>query len=181
MLPTRASAGRFLAATVQPDPDRDVLVLAISREGLAVAAQVAAALGAEIELLCTKHSSIALAVDGVRPYVYLDRVSELGLHAPDVTEHLQHLSADLDRAITLFRGHRPFPSLYDRHVILVDDGSAPARVLDAIVQHLHVLGAGRVTLAVEASTETERVGDIEALALLERARHAAQPLRAFRH
>jgi predicted phosphoribosyltransferase len=177
----------------------------VSREGIAVGAHLAAAFGADIDLICARYSNIAIAVEGCRPYVELERVVQLGLHAANVTEELADLSRQLDRTIEVFRGQRPFPNLYDKHVVLVDDGATPARVMVAAAKHVRAIGAGRVTIAIPACSdatlralepaadeiirleEAERrgdlygdaatVGELEALTILGRSRLAASRVR----
>jgi putative phosphoribosyl transferase len=180
-------------------------VLALSRDGIAVAANVAAAFGAPIDILCIKCSTIATAIEGCRARVDIERVLELGLHASEVTEHLRQLDTDIERMLALFRGHRPFPTLHERHVVLVDD--VLSRAFIPAAQHVRELGAGRITFAVPLSTpstlrevadmtdevvciaepdrrgleysysDAQHIGDLEALALLERSRLAGARVR----
>jgi predicted phosphoribosyltransferase len=208
MFASRAAAGRALAKHIDVDRDRRLQTLALSRDAIGVAAHVAACFGAEIEVLCTKHSAIAAVVEGARPRVDLERVIELGLHASDVTAHLIDLRAAIARMIELYRGARPFPNIYDRHVLIVDDGFTPAHVLAEAVAHLRALGAGRMTIALPACSsttlellrgtaddvaciaeaaprgvaftyaDTDSLGDVEALTLLARSRLAAARVRS---
>lgn len=207
MFATRAAAGRALANEIKPDADRTLLVLAVSREGIAVGVHVAAALGADIDLVCVRYSEIAVFIEGCRPYVELDRVIQLGLHAADVSADLENLERQLQRALEVFRGQRPFPHVYDRHVILVDDGATPTRVLLAAAKWLRALGVGRSTIALPACSlsalqalsavandvicleeadrrgvtfsyaDADPVGELEALTLLDRSRLAASRVR----
>jgi putative phosphoribosyl transferase len=207
MFATRAAAGRALANQLEPDADRALQVFAVSREGIAVGVHVAAALGADIDLICARYSAIAVVIEGCRPYVELDRVIELGLHAADVSAELEDLQRQLDRALEVFRGQRPFPHVYDRHVILVDDGVTPTRVLLTAAKWLRALGVGRTTVALPACPEAaldalstvandvicleeadrrgvmfsyadaDPVGELEALTLLGRSRLAASRVR----
>ncbi len=204
MFASRAAAGRALAAQLKPDEDRTLQVLAISREGIAVGVHVAAALGADIDLICARYSAIAVMLEGCRPYVELERVMQLGLHAADVNADLDDLKRQLDRTLEVFRGQRPFPHVYDRHVILVDDGATPTRVLLAATKWLRALGVGRSTVALPvcslpalralsaiannvicleeadrrgAYADADPVGELEALTLLGRSRLAASRVR----
>lgn len=204
MFASRAAAGRSLAVALHVDPDRALHVFAVSREGIAIAVHVAAPFGANVDIICARYSAVSIAVEGCRSYVELDRVIELGLHAADVSAELAELEAQIARAMSVFRGQRPLPSIYDHHVVLVDDGSTPARVLAAVARRLRALGAARVTVAVpvcspasvqalsnasddvvclvegvrrSAYDEAEPVGELEALALLDRSRLAASRVR----
>lgn len=207
MFASRAAAGRALASELRPNGDRTLQVLAVSREGVAVGVHVAAALGVDIDLICTRHSPIAVVIEGCRPYVELERVIQLGLHAADVTEELAELQRQLDRAIELFRGQRPFPNVYGLHVVLVDDGATPMRVLSAAAKRLRGLGAGYMTIAMPVCSvraaralstvsdqvlcleetdgrgfaysyaDADTVGELEALTLLGRSRLAASRVR----
>jgi predicted phosphoribosyltransferase len=204
MFATRAAAGRALASQVKPDADRTLQVLAVSREGIAVGVHVAAALGADIDLICARYSAIAVLIEVCRPHVELERVMQLGLHAADVNADLEDLQRQLDRTLEVFRGQRPFPHIYGRHVILVDDGATPTRVLVAATKFLRAVGVGRSTVALPvcslpalralaavadnvicleeadrrgAYSDADPVGELEALTLLGRSRLAAARVR----
>lgn len=207
MFASRAEAGRALAKQLTRDGDEALQVLAVSREGVAVGVQVAAALGADVDLICARHSAVAVVVEGCRPYVELDRVMQLGLHAADVTQDLAELQRQLERTIDVFRGQRPFPHVYDKHVVLVDDGVTPVRVMVTAAKRLHSLGARRITIAIPACSvamarvlatvaeqvvcveeadrrgsifsyvDANNVGELEALTLLGRSRLAASRVR----
>jgi putative phosphoribosyl transferase len=207
MFSSRAAAGRALATALPLDADRSLHVVAVSREGVAVGVHVASAFGVDLTFLCARYSAVSVAIEGCRPYVELERVIELRMHAEDVTADLAELQRQLEHAISVFRGNRPVPVVYEQHVVLVDDGLTPARVLIAAAKHLRTLGAGRVTLAVPFATtssleafaktaddvvcleeadrrgasfsyvDAEPVGDLEALALLGRSRLAASHVR----
>ena len=207
MFASRAAAGRALASELRPDGDRTLQILAVSREGIAVGVHIAAAFGADIDLICTRHSAVAVVIEGCRPYVELDRVIQLGLHAADVDAQLVELQRQLDRALEVFRWQRPFPTVYDRHVVLVDDGATPTRVVAAAAKRLRALGVGRTTIALPVCSvpalgvfsrvadhvlcleeadqrggafsyaDADSVGELEALTLLGRSRLAASRVR----
>jgi predicted phosphoribosyltransferase len=54
----------------------------------------------------------------------------------------------------VLRGRRPFPTLWQRTVILVDDGSTSAHLIDAVVRLLRSRGVARVILAVPIAART---------------------------
>lgn len=206
MFASRAAAGRALAQSLEADSERTLHVFAVSRDGIAIAVHVAAPFGAEVDVVCARYNAVAVAIEGCRPFVELDRVIELGLHASDVSADLALLQSELARVVSVFRGQRPFPSVHDRHVVVVDDGLAPSRLIVAAAQRMRVLGAGRVTVALPVSSrtalralahacddivcltegnrrgsaypDTDTIGDIEALTLLDRSRLAASLVRS---
>lgn len=205
MFASRAAAGRILASALHVDPDRSLHVFAVSRDGIAVAVHVAAAFGANVDVVCTRHSAVAVALEGCRSVVDLERVIQLGLHAADVSAELVELEAQTARTVAVFRGHRPFPTVYNHHVVVVDDGLTPPRVLVAAANRMRALGAGHVTVAVPVCSSTglrtlatacddvvclaegdrpsmydeaNPVGELEALALLDRSRLAASRIRS---
>ena len=142
---TRHAVGRSLAALVH---HRGALVLGVPRGGAVVAAHLAVSIAAQLDVLVVRETSIGIYVEGCRPLLVLPRVVELGLHVGDVKRDIEHERAELQREADLFRGHRPFPAVAGRTVIVVDDGTISARALTAASQAVRARGARSVILAL---------------------------------
>jgi len=153
----RADAGQVLAAELGRYAGRDdVAVLGLPRGGVPVAAKVAAALGAPLDVLLVRklgvpgHAELAMgaiAPGGVRvlnPTV----VGSLGISDEVVEEVARQEEAELARRQALYRGDRPPPELAGRVVIVVDDGLATGATMRAAVSAVRATGPARVVVAV---------------------------------
>ncbi|MGY2083809.1 phosphoribosyltransferase [Blastococcus sp. SYSU DS0539] len=155
----REDAGRALAAALAGRADARALVLGLPRGGVLVAAEVAAALGAELDVLVVRklgvpgHPELAMgaiaavgeAVETVWVRSVLDRA---GPDPVAVSEVHDRELAELRRRTTAYRGTRPAPAVAGRHVLLVDDGLATGATMRVAVRALRRSGPARITVAV---------------------------------
>lgn len=152
----RRDAGRRLAAALTEYRDRAPLVIGLPRGGVVVAAEVAAELGADLDILVVRK----LGAPG-QPELGMGAIAEGGvllLNKPlmrqlKVTrEQLQGTidseNEELERRMDTYRGDRPPVEVADRLVILVDDGLATGGTVRAAAGALQHLGAAGVVLAV---------------------------------
>ena len=151
----RVHAGRALAVRLEHLRDAHPVVVGLPRGGVPVAAEVAAALGAQLDVVLVRKIGApereelavgAIGEDGVT--VRNDAVlAELGLSWDDVADQVERERAEVARRAAELRPG-PRPDLRDRTVILVDDGIATGATVVAALRVLRDLGAGRVVLAV---------------------------------
>jgi predicted phosphoribosyltransferase len=153
----RNAAGIELARQLEPYGGRaDVLVLGLPRGGVPVAAEVARALGAPLDVFMVRKIGQpgrvelavgALASGGVR--VLNERVIRAAGIGADELERLAARAGDqLAEAERRYRGDRRSPAVAGRVAILVDDGLATGATMRAAVTALRELGAARVVAAV---------------------------------
>jgi putative phosphoribosyl transferase len=132
----RAEAGRFLARELldampglRSEP---VTVLAIPRGGVAVAAPIAALLGAPLDVFVARKLGApgqeelgigAVAADGTR-VLDDDLVRMLRVSDSYIEKLTKREIAEAKRRLVLFRGSRAPAPISGRSVILVDDGLA---------------------------------------------------------
>jgi putative phosphoribosyl transferase len=155
----RAHAGRVLAAALDSYRDRsDVIVLGLVRGGVPVAARVAAALGAPLDVLVVRKLGVpwapevafgALGPGGVR--VLNPEVADL-LHPADIATVTRTEEQELVRRERRYRSGRPPLDLTGRTAIVVDDGLATGATARAAVEVAHHLGADRVVLAAPVAS-----------------------------
>jgi putative phosphoribosyl transferase len=164
----RADAGRQLASLLGEFARRpDVLVLGLPRGGVPVAAEVAAKLGAPLDVFLVRklgvpgHVELAMGAiaEGGIMVVSSDVVSQLEIPraAIDVVAARERL--ELDRRDVLYRSGRARPAVKSRTIILIDDGLATGATMEAAIMALREQQPASVVVAVP-------VGSIEACARL---------------
>ena len=151
----RVDAGRQLATRLQHLRGEKVVVLGLPRGGVPVAAEVARALDAPLDVILVRKVGVPF-----HPEVGMGAIGEGGvriandevIRAARVTtgEFLaveERERRELERRAALYRGDRPRVSLVDRTAVLVDDGIATGSTARAACQVARELGARRVVLA----------------------------------
>jgi putative phosphoribosyl transferase len=162
MFRNRTEAGRKLADRLVEIAPNDAVVLALPRGGVPVAAVVAAALGAPLDLMLVRkigaprHAELAVgAVAGVKGdeiVVNDDVAAALGLTAADVHRLGEPERAELQRRHALYlRGREPVP-LAGKTVILIDDGIATGATAKAALRAIRKAGPAKIILAVPVAS-----------------------------
>jgi putative phosphoribosyl transferase len=152
----RHDAGRRLAARLQPYADRPgLVVLGLPRGGVPVAGEVAAALGAPLDVFVVRklgvpwHEEVAMgavASGGVR-VVHQDVVRAAGVTRRTFDDVTDKELQEVQRRERAYRMERAFPDLRGATVILVDDGVATGSTMLAGVHALRQLGPAAVIAA----------------------------------
>jgi putative phosphoribosyl transferase len=165
----RQDAGRRLAARLSHYAGRsDVVVLALPRGGVPVAAEVAARLGAPFDVFLVRKLGVpgqselamgAIAEGGVA-VLSEDLIGSLGIPRGLVEEVEARERLELERRDRLYRGSRAAPSIRDRAVILIDDGLATGSTMEAAIVALRRFSPARIVVAVPvgALESCERIG-----------------------
>ena len=152
----RRDAGVQLAAALRGYRNQNALVIGLPRGGVVVAAEVAASLQAELDILVVRK----LGAPG-QPELGLGAIAEGGvqlLNEPlmaqvKVTrEQLQSTidaeTMELERRVARYRRGGEPPAVAGRTVILVDDGLATGGTVRAAAGALRELAASSLVLAV---------------------------------
>src|SRR4051794_23288048 len=157
----RRDAGRALGAALAErlGGARDVVVLGLPRGGVVVAAEVAAALGAALDLVAVRKlglpwqpelamGAIAAAgdaVEAVRPEKVLARAN---VDPAGFDEVRRRELVELRRGERAYRGVWPPVPLVGRTVVVVDDGLATGATMRAAVAAVRRSRPARVLVAV---------------------------------
>jgi putative phosphoribosyl transferase len=174
----RTGAGRELGQTLKRMLLTKPLVLGLPRGGMVVAAQVASALRADLDVLVVRKLGHprrpelglgAVAEDGDPVFDQIGLARAL-LSPKDLNDVVEAERAECRRRVEIYRGDRPVPDVAGRTVVLVDDGIATGVTTRAALRWLRARGPRRLVLATpvasRAAMDRLRGEADEAVALL---------------
>lgn len=152
----RVDAGRRLAAQLKHLRGGDVVVLGLPRGGVPVAAAVAEALGAPLDVIVVRklgvpfQPELAMGAIGEGGVCVLndDVIRQARIGRRELAEVEARERSELERRAGLFRGDRARVSLEGRTAVIVDDGIATGSTARAACQVARAHGARRIVLAV---------------------------------
>ncbi|MFE7812276.1 phosphoribosyltransferase family protein [Streptomyces sp. NPDC057433] len=152
----RRDAGRQLAARLGHLKGTEVVVLGLPRGGVPVAAEVAEALGAPLDVCLVRKLGVpfqpelgmgAIGEGGVR--VINDDVVRTARVAPDELTRVEAREGEvLENRARRYRGGREPVGTEGRTVVVVDDGVATGSTARAACRIARARGAARIVLAV---------------------------------
>jgi predicted phosphoribosyltransferase len=154
----RSDAGRRLAKALAEYRGRGAVVLALPRGGVPVAAEVAAALDAPLDLILVRKIGVpsqpelamGAVVDGAAPIVVRNgEVIELsGVTADEFDATCASELAEIERRRKLYIGDRARAEIAGQVVIVVDDGIATGATTEAALQAIRKRKPKELVLAV---------------------------------
>lgn len=153
----RTDAGRELAVLLRHHAgDPRTLVLGLPRGGVPVAREIAAALGAPLDVFVVRklgvpgHEELAFGAIATGQTLVLndDVVRGLRITSSVIDAVAEQEGRELERRERTFRGDRAPIDPKGRIVILVDDGLATGATMRAAVRALRERGADRLVVAV---------------------------------
>lgn len=174
----RADAGRRLADRLDALRGQDVVVLGLPRGGVPVAFEVAAALGAPLDVIVVRKLGVptqpelamgAVGEDGAL-VVNRDVLAVTGVSSSALADAERRERAEVAERAGRFRPHRSRVPLEGRTALLVDDGIATGATARAACRVARAHGAARVVLAVPVcSPRTAEAlrGEVDELVVLE--------------
>lgn len=168
----RADAGRLLALRLTSLRGSSPIVLGLPRGGVPVAAQVAEALDAPLDVVLVRKLGVpyqpelafgAIGEGGIR-VLNNDVLSHVGLSDADVAAVERRERLELERRALRYRAGRPSVPLLDRTVVIVDDGIATGSTAAAACRVVRAGGAKRLVLATPVApsgsvTALEEIAD----------------------
>ncbi|HST34544.1 MAG TPA: phosphoribosyltransferase family protein [Solirubrobacteraceae bacterium] len=166
----RRGAGKELAALLERFREQQPVIAGMPRGGVPVAAEVASALGAPLDVAIVRKVGAprnpefaigAVAEGGVR-LLSDQEAHALGLAPAEVRALYERAERELSDYAGRYRGCEEPARLDGRTVILVDDGLATGRSAAAALRSLRRRGAKRLILAVPvaASASARALGEL---------------------
>ncbi len=176
----RRDAGRRLAAALSDYREKSPVVIALPRGGVVVAAEIASALDAPLDLLFVQKIGVPFQpelamgaiVEGAEPTIVRNEnvIRLAGVREKEFSAICQLEQAEIERRRQRYLGDRSNIPLGGRVVIVVDDGIATGSTVKAALQAIRKQEPRELVLAVpvappETLEELER--DVDALICLE--------------
>ncbi|MFG1359505.1 phosphoribosyltransferase [Xanthobacter pseudotagetidis] len=153
----RRDAGRRLAAALAHLRDAAPVVLALPRGGVPVAAEVAQALGAPLDLVLVRKIGVPGAeelamgavVDGAAPVVVRndDIIAAARVTPADFDAACARELKEIERRRARYIGTRRRAPIAGRTVVMVDDGIATGATVRAALKAVRARGPKRLVLA----------------------------------
>ena len=153
----RTEAGRRLAGALAAYRRAPVVVLALPRGGVPVAAEIAAALGAELDLLLVRKIGVphqpelamGAVADGASPIIVRNEeiIALSGVSEAEFEAVRDRELVEIRRRRARYLGDRPRSKLAGRTVIVVDDGVATGATVRAALRAVRAQGPGKLVLA----------------------------------
>jgi len=165
MFRDRREAGERLAARLLHLKDRQPVVLALPRGGVAVASEIARLFGAPLDIVLVRkigvpwQPELALGAvsDGAAPETFIDEpmAQALAIPADYVREETARQMGELERRRAIYCAGRPPVEVKDRTAIVVDDGIATGATMRVALRAVRRRGPAWLVLAAPvAAAET---------------------------
>lgn len=158
----RDEAGRRLGEALPSHVrlQRPLIVLGLPRGGVIVAAHVATALDAPLDICAVRKLGVpgheelafgAIASGGAR-VLNAHVIAQLGITQAAIDAAIAREEQVLERREAMYRGRRVFPTLAGRTVIVVDDGAATGASMRVAVMALRALGPRSIIVALPVAS-----------------------------
>lgn len=154
----RSDAGRKLAVALARYKDRQPVVLALPRGGVPVAAEVAASLGAPLDLILVRKIGVPMqpelamgaVVDGDTPIIVRneDVIQLAGIDDSEFDAICKLELAEIERRRRRYLGNRGRVEIAGRTAIVIDDGVATGATTRAALRGTRMRQPSRLVLAI---------------------------------
>jgi putative phosphoribosyl transferase len=162
---TRKEVGQvFAGRLLHYADDPDGIVLTLPNGSLAIASVVRKMLQIPMDVFvartlcapCNCHCTIGAVTENGVVYMDQDVIArqecphrELRAH---IEREIQSQQVRIARQLAFLRSGRELPNLIGRHVLFLDDGTAPSVILFGVIQALRRLRTGRLVVAIPLGT-----------------------------
>jgi putative phosphoribosyl transferase len=155
----RSEAGRRLAVALAEYKQQRPVILALPRGGVPVAAEIATALNAPLDLILVRKIGVPFqpelamgaVVDGGSPLIVRNQgvIRLAGIDEPDFKAICDHELAEIERRRQRYLGNRERVEVAGRTAIVIDDGIATG----ATIRATRVRSPKHLVLAVPVAPE----------------------------
>jgi predicted phosphoribosyltransferase len=148
--------------------DRNALILGIPRGGVEVAYEVANVLNGELSVVVTKklphpfHDELAVGAIAEDGSIYLTDLGK-SLDEDVIAEIIRKQTSEVKSRIQRFRKGKPLPEIFNRIVIIVDDGIATGSTIIPAIKLCKARNPDRVIVAAPVSSKRD-LEDVTAIA-----------------
>jgi putative phosphoribosyl transferase len=157
----RKEAGRLLAEKLIKYKGSDALVFGIPSGGVPVASEIADALKLPMDLIIVRKIQIPYnpeagfgAMEPEGEVILNERLlNQLRLTEREIKTQIQRTKDILKKRNRLFKGEKPFPSLKEKIVIVVDDGLASGYTMLAAIKFIKRKLPQKIIIAVPTASE----------------------------
>lgn len=154
-IPSRADAGKQLAAKLATWRDKTPIVFAMTRGGVPVGVELAKDLGAELHVMVAKklplmtNPALALGAISEGGGEFIDKQLQEGSGISDreMQTIITRAHAEVTRQVKIFRQGAPLPVIKGKTAILVDDGLVTGATLRAAISALKKLQPAVIIVA----------------------------------
>ncbi|HET9753332.1 MAG TPA: phosphoribosyltransferase family protein [Myxococcales bacterium] len=151
----RHEAGRALAAALMPMRREHPVIVALPRSGVPVAAAVAQALEAPLDIVVTRklappgepELAVGALAEGGASYIDPTAAGVLGISHEDLSALAESEAVELERRARMLRGERPPLDVEGRTVVVIDDGIARGASVRAALRSLRQRRPARMVVA----------------------------------
>lgn len=154
----RSDAGRHLAGKLTHLKERQPVILALPRGGVAIAFEIAQALDAPLDIVLVRkigvpwqpELAVGAVTDGAAPETFIDRNLAASLDIPEsyLQEETARQLAEIERRRETYCAGRPRPEIARRTAIVVDDGIATGATMRVALHAIRRQGPAHLVLAV---------------------------------
>ena len=163
MFRDRAEAGQKLAAALLPHKVEQPILYALPRGGVAVAAEVANALDAPLELLLVRKIGVpwqpelamGAVVDGSAPIIFKnsDVLAMTGVSQEEFDAVCRRELDEIERRRAIYLGAREWLDPKDVTAIVIDDGIATGATMTAALRAMRQHHPAKLILAVPVAAQ----------------------------
>lgn len=173
----RKHAGQLLAKKMMVYKESLPIILALPRGGVPVAAEIASALDAPLDVLIVRkvgapfqpEYAVGAICEGEDPYLNDPALARSGLEPDDLGPTIKSETLKIRKQIAMFREGHDLPLLAQKVVIVVDDGLATGATLFAAVKYLKKKHVAKIVVAIPvgASSSVQKLrGKVDEVVVL---------------